>query len=90
MTQQCTHVDCEAAGVGKLTDKSGHFLCQSHLDLLKDLMRRYHETQSVDDLKRMVGEQVRANGGAEAMTKRMGPAIDAASRMLEALRRPKS
>ena len=85
MSGVCTHIECSNPGVARLTETSKHWLCNYHLQVLRSAMEQYAKTQDVDDMKRMIGVQIRANGGAEAMAKSMGPSIETAAKMIDIL-----
>jgi hypothetical protein len=71
MERQCTHVNCDHTGVGKVAETSGHWLCEQHLQAMKDAIEKWHKSGDVADMKKMLGITVRSAGGAERMTAQM-------------------
>ena len=85
MSKSCTYVGCENVGVGRTAETASNWLCEEHL---AEFERRAAAVRNDEDkaMPRLCGFIVRAGGGAQAMTKRMAPAIAVGARAIAALR----
>lgn len=71
---ECTWRDCTEEAKETLKDKNGKpwaHLCEAHFKEHDSSMEAAIKDPSKDNLKKMLGRYVRAQGGAEAAAKRM-------------------
>ncbi len=94
MSGQCTYTEkgvrCTEPGEGQTGPTASHWLCEHHLEELIGAIDNYGYRGGIDNLKRMIGMTVRAGGGAQAMTDKMQPSIEAGARVIEALAKSRS
>ena len=71
---QCTKKDCTGVAAHTLTDKQGApwaYLCTGHYEEYNNIVAAAIKEPTKGNIKRMLGNWVKVQGGAEAAAKRL-------------------